>query len=259
MNYPKIVEIINTEKENQDVKTITFNYPIETIPGQFFMIWIPGVDEIPMSVSHIDKDIKGITFRKVGDATNALFKLKKGDKIGIRGPFGNGFKINGKNILFIGGGTGIAMLAPTIKKATSKNISTTVILGVKNKNDLFFQNKLKKYGAKIYISTDDGSKGYKGFATELAKDILSKNKFDSVITCGPEIMMKNLHSMCKNISFQASLERYMKCGIGLCGQCCIGNGLRVCKEGPIFDGKALKNIKDFGIYKRDASGQKIKF
>jgi len=259
MNYPKTVEIINTEKENKDIKTITFNYPIETIPGQFFMIWIPGIDEIPMSASHIEKNVKGITFRKVGDATNALFKLKKGDKIGIRGPFGNGFKIQGKNILFVGGGTGIATLAPSVKLAISKKISITVILGVKNKNELFFQDKLKKYGAKIYVTTDDGSKGVKGFATGLAKELINKEKFDSVITCGPEIMMKNLYDMCKKISFQASLERYMKCGIGLCGQCCIGEGLRVCKEGPIFDGKMLKNIKDFGVYKRDASGKKIKF
>ena len=259
MNYPKIVEITNATKENENVKTLTFHYPIKTMPGQFFMIWIPGIDEVPMSVSHIEKNVKGITFRKVGDATNALFKLKTRDKIGIRGPFGNGFKINCKKILLIGGGTGIATLAPAARYATSRNISTTAILGAKNKKELFFQDKLKKYGAKIYFSTDDGSKGFKGFATDLAKEILNKEKFDSILTCGPELMMKNLYVICKKIPFQASLERYMKCGIGLCGQCCIGEGLRVCKEGPVFDEKMLKNIKDFGIYKRDASGQKIKF
>jgi len=259
MNYPKIVEILNAKKENEDVKTLTFNCPVETIPGQFFMIWIPGVDEIPMSVSVIEEKIKGITFRKVGDATKELFKLKKGDKIGVRGPFGNGFEVKGKTILFVGGGTGNAMLAPVIKQATDRKISSTAILGFKNKNEIFFENKLKNYGAKTYVSTDDGSKGYNGFATDLAKEFLNKKKFDLIITCGPELMMKNLLDISKNINFQASLERYMKCSIGICGQCCIGNGLRVCKDGPIFDGKTLKNIKEFGVYKRDASGRKIKF
>ena len=92
MNYPKIVEITEITKENQNVKTIKFKLLEKTTPGQFFMIWIPGVDEIPMSVSYIDKNVKGFTFRKVGEATDALFKLKKGDKIGIKGPYGNGFK-----------------------------------------------------------------------------------------------------------------------------------------------------------------------
>ncbi len=72
-------------------------------------------------------------------------------------------------------------------------------------------------------------------------------------------MMKKLYKICSDISFQASLERYMKCGIGLCGQCCVGKGLRVCKEGPVFDEKILKNIEDFGVFKRNAAGIKIKF
>jgi len=259
MNIPKITNITETKTENKDVKTFTFEYPKRIIPGQFFMIWIPGVDEIPMSVSYIEKDIKGITFRKVGEATNALFDLGRGDKIGIRGPYGNGFKINGKRILFVGGGTGVAMLAPAVEEARINNISSTIIIGVKNSSELFFEDRFKKCGAEIHISTDDGSKGYNGFSTDLADELLNKEKFTSVLTCGPEIMMKNLLDRCKNISFQASLERYMKCGVGVCSQCCIGEGLRVCVEGPVFDGKTLKNIEDFGVYKRDASGKKIRF
>jgi len=259
MNIPRIAKITETKTENKDVKTFTFKYPKRIIPGQFFMIWIPGVDEIPMSVSYIDQDVKGITFRKVGEATNALFNLGKGDKIGIRGPYGNGFKINGKRILFVGGGTGVAMLAPAVEEARSNNISSTIVIGVKNNSELFFEDRFKKCGAELHVSTDDGSKGFKGFATDLADDLLRQEKFTSILTCGPEIMMKNLLDLCKNIYFQASLERYMKCGVGICSQCCIGEGLRVCVEGPIFDGKTLKNIEDFGIFKRDASGRKIRF
>ena len=86
MNYPKVKKILKTTKENIDVKTFFFEYQEKTVPGQFFMIWVPGVDEIPMSVSYINGTIKGITFKRVGDATKALFELKEGDQIGIRGP-----------------------------------------------------------------------------------------------------------------------------------------------------------------------------
>lgn len=258
MNIPKITKILEVKNEAKDIKTITFNYPEGVDPGQFFMIWIPGVDEIPMSVSYIDKDVKGITFRKVGDATSALYKLKKEDRIGIRGPYGNGFELQGNHILFVGGGTGVATLAPAVKYVVKNKSSATVIIGAKTKNELFFEDRLKKCGVTILISTDDGSKGFKGSATDLAQDILKKENFDSVLTCGPEVMMKILLDS-TTIPFQASLERYMKCAIGLCGQCCIGEGLRVCIDGPIFDGKTLKNIQDFGVYRRDSAGRKVRF
>jgi len=259
MNYPKITRIVRITKENPEVKTIYFENDEKAKPGQFFMIWIPGNDEIPMSVSFIDKKIKGITFKKVGDATKSLFNLKEGQKIGIRGPFGNGFKIKGKKILFIAGGTGIATITAAVEEAIRNNISSTVIFGVKTKNELFFEERIKKLGTEILISTDDGSKGYKGYATDLAKQTLKEQKFDQIITCGPEIMMKKLFDLSKNISLQASLERFMKCGMGLCGQCTVGNGLRVCVEGPVFDKNVLKDIEDFGKFKRDASGRKVKF
>ncbi len=258
MNIPKITKILEVKNEVKDIKTITFNHPEGVDPGQFFMIWIPGVDEIPMSVSYIDKDVKGITFRKVGDATSALYKLKKEDRIGIRGPYGNGFELQGNHILFVGGGTGVATLAPAVEYVVKNKSSATVIIGAKTKNELFFEDRLEKCGVTILISTDDGSKGFKGSATDLAQDILKKENFDSVLTCGPEVMMKILLDS-TTIPFQASLERYMKCAIGLCGQCCIGEGLRVCIDGPIFDGKTLKNIQDFGVYRRDSAGRKVRF
>ena len=259
MNIPKITSIIECKSEAKETKTLTFKNPEKVKPGQFYMIWIPGVDEIPMSVSYFKGDVKGITFRKVGDATSALYKLKPGDKIGVRGPYGNGFKIAGKHLLFVGGGTGIATLAPAVEQATKNKIKSTVIIGFKKKSEIFFEDRLKGYGANVLVSTDDGSRGYKGFASDLTKDVLKKEKIDSVLTCGPEIMMKNILSHCNNILFQASLERHMRCSIGICGQCCIGKGLRVCIDGPVFDGKTLKNVEDFGIYRRDSAGRKIRF
>jgi dihydroorotate dehydrogenase electron transfer subunit len=259
MNYPLITKIIEIKNENNNVKTIMFRCNNKITPGQFYMIWIPGVDEIPMSVSYINKNIKGITFKKIGEATTALFNLKKGDKIGVRGPYGKGFKVDGKKILFVGGGTGIAMLAPVIEKAIKKKIKSTVIIGAKTKKELFFEKRIKDSGAELYISTEDGTHGIKGLTTDLAKDIIKNNQFDFVLTCGPELMMKKLMKLSKDIYFQASLERFMKCGFGICGQCCIGEGIRVCTEGPIFDKKTLRKIQDFGIFKRNASGKKIKF
>jgi dihydroorotate dehydrogenase electron transfer subunit len=211
-----------------------------------------------MSVSFIDKDIKAITFRNIGEATSALFQLVQHEKIGIRGPYGNGFSLKGKELLFVGGGTGIAMLAPAIEQACMKNISPTAILGLKTKNEIFFEKRLRSTGANILFCTDDGSKGYKGFASDLARETLEQKTFDGVLTCGPEVMMKELFQSCKHLPFQASLERYMKCAIGICGQCCVGNGLRVCVDGPVFDGKTLKNIEDFGVFKRDSAGRKVK-
>jgi dihydroorotate dehydrogenase electron transfer subunit len=223
------------------------------------MIWIPGVDEVPMSVSSIKQDVKGITFRNIGDATQALYRLRKGDQIGVRGPYGNGFTLTGKRPLFVGGGTGIGMLAPLVEQARRKKLKSTVILGVKTKDELFFEDRFQQIGATVLVSTDDGSVGYQGFASELAKDIIKKERIDAVYTCGPEQMMRSLLSFCKTILFQASLERYMKCAIGICGQCCIGRGLRVCVDGPIFDGTTLKKVQDFGVYRRDAAGRKIPF
>jgi dihydroorotate dehydrogenase electron transfer subunit len=259
MNIPTITTILTSNTEATDIKTINFRYPGTVLPGQFFMIWIPGVDEIPMSVSEITKDVKGITFRKIGDATHALYHLSPGSKIGVRGPYGNGFKLTGKHLLFVGGGTGVAMLAPAVEYARKRKLKSTMIIGVKTKNELFFEDRLRRYGATVLVSTDDGSKGYKGFASDLAKEILTKENIDAVYTCGPETMMKTLLYCSRTIPFQASLDRYMKCSIGICGQCCIGKGLRVCLDGPIFDGKTLKKVEDFGIYRRDAAGRKIPF
>jgi dihydroorotate dehydrogenase electron transfer subunit len=259
LNQPTITTIRQRRQEAAEVTTISFRYPGEMRPGQFFMIWIPGVDEIPMSVSTITPTIKAITFRIIGDATQALSNLQKGDRIGIRGPYGNGFTITGKRLLFVGGGTGIGMLAPAVEQARKKNRKVTVLLGVTTKNQLFFEKRLQRTGATVLVSTDDGSYGFKGFASNLAKELLKKETFDAVYTCGPEPMMHALLSYSNTIPFQASVERYMKCAIGLCGQCCVGKGLRVCVDGPIFDRTTLKKIHDFGIYRRDAAGRKIQF
>jgi len=257
MNTPYVTPILQVTTETPTMKTITFNFPFTTLPGQFYMIWIPGVDEIPMSVSYIEEKQKAFTFRKVGEATQALFRLKKGGLIGIRGPHGNGVQYHGKNLLFVGGGTGIAMITPAVEYALQQGKKTTVVIGVRTKNDVFFEQRLQQTGATVVVTTDDGTYGKKGFVTDYIKTLLQTTSFDEILTCGPEQMMKQLLTISDRIPLQASLERYMKCAIGLCGQCCVGKGYRVCIDGPIFSRELLETFPEFGVFTRDASGKKI--
>jgi len=222
-------------------------------PGQFAMIWIPSIDEIPMSLSHIG-EMQAITVKKVGEATHALYEMEEGDRIGIRGPYGKGFTEKGGKALFVAGGIGIAPLLPLIKKYKGEK---HVILAARTKSMLLFENELAKI-ARLHIATDDGSHGFKGFATDLMKKLIDEQEFDIVYTCGPEIMMKKVFDICKKngMDMQASLERYMKCGIGICDSCSI-NGYRVCKDGPVFDFATISKMPDFGKWKRNEAGKKI--
>ncbi|MEA2053693.1 MAG: dihydroorotate dehydrogenase electron transfer subunit [Candidatus Thermoplasmatota archaeon] len=221
-------------------------------PGQFVMVWIPGVDEMPVSLSFIQEK-QAVTVEVKGEGTKKMHETKVGDKIGIRGPYGNGFSTHGNKLLFVAGGTGIAPLLPLIKMVEGEK---TVILGARTSSLLLFEKELKDMGVKLYISTDDGSKGHQGFATDIFENLIEED-FDTVYTCGPETMMKKVLGLClkKNVPMQASLERYMKCGIGICDSCSI-DGYHVCKDGPVFSGDILKKMGEFGKWKRKPSGRK---
>jgi len=256
MEKQEVLEIKSVVNENKEVKTFFFDKKIKSEPGQFLMVWIPRLDEKPFAVSF--ENPLGITVQKIGPFTEEFFKMKKGDKIGIRGPYGNGFKIKGKNICLISGGCGVIPL--TLLAEKSKKTKITAIIGAATKDDLFFVNRLKKYCSKVIVSTDDGSLGERGFPTDVLKNLLKKEKFDCVYTCGPEILMKKTFEICENnkIECQASLERYMKCGYGICGQCCIDD-IRICKEGPVLNSNQLRKLTEFGVFERDKSGKKVYF
>lgn len=245
----RITKIVN---ETPSVKTFFFDKSFDSQPGQFVMVWIRGVDEIPMALSYDN----AITVQRVGDATSALFKLGRGGSFGIRGPYGKGFNLSGENILLITGGVGAAPLAPLAEKAGLKGIKTTVLLGAKSRDELLFTERFKGAG-KLYVATEDGSLGSQGFVTQLLGEI-ELDDYDHIYTCGPEPMMaKVLESLPKDLLTRAefSLHRYIKCGLGLCGACCI-NGLRVCRDGPVFRGDQLIS-SEFGRYTRDACGRRI--
>jgi dihydroorotate dehydrogenase electron transfer subunit len=256
-------------EETPTVKTFVFKDKISSNarPGQFLMVWIPRIEELPMSVMVYDrKEHAAITIRKLGFGSTALFDKGVGEVIGIRGPYGNQFKIakSTKRALLIGGGTG---LVPLLRLATTLNklkIDTTVIIGARSKQEVFFGKKahdlLDKTKHKVIISTEDGSYGIKGNAIDAMSLIIMKEKFDMVYTCGPELMMRKVFDIgsANALPIQASLERYMKCGIGICASCCIGDRL-VCKDGTVFNEKQLSAMTEFGKMYRDKSGRRFQY
>lgn len=247
-------------KETPDITTIYFPRIGEARPGQYLMVWIPGVDEVPMSLSTIG-DVSSFSVRVVGDATKALSQLKKGDKIGLRGPFGNGYTMKGRHPFLVGGGSGIASLTPLAEEMVAKGIKPTFLIGARSADQLLFRERLGKLlGDGLVISTDDGSEGFQGYASNYAGELMAKGKYDQVYICGPEIMAAKIWVDADRLKLlvQASLERLCKCAVGLCGSCAIGP-YRVCRDGPIFDSAKLREVAaDFGKRRMDDSGRMIR-
>ena len=255
--------------ENERVKTFVIDGEMDFKPGQFTMCWIPGFDEKPFGLVSRKKGEFMITVAAVGTSTRALHMMEVGDMLGLRGPFGSAFALPvSGSIGLIAGGYGIASLFNLAKEAREKGIDVHVFLGARNKDEFLYLDWMKELGAELHLSTDDGSAGFKGFNVQVFEDWV-KNKGGSkggmlskVYTVGPEIMEMKVADICyaNNIPFEVSLERYMKCGFGICGQCCVDPvGWRMCVEGPVIDGEKLKQITEFGNYHRTASGRVEKY
>jgi dihydroorotate dehydrogenase electron transfer subunit len=248
------------------VKTFTFKDKqcAKAKPGQFLMLWIPSVDEIPLSILDAEENsIVSVAVKKVGEATSALHNKKVGELIGVRGPFGNSFTLKEGRILMVSGGTGTAPMLFLAKKLASRATKLVFVIGAKTRSELLFMDESKKVftkkKARIIATTEDGSYGFKGLLTTPLKLILEKEKFDMIYTCGPEQMMRKIFELVEKhgVALEASLERLMRCAIGLCGSCVIGK-YRICKEGPVFTAKQLREVKSkFGISKRNFNGRKI--
>ncbi len=264
INEPKIVEIKEIIDETPTIKTFKFDWDMETLgrpnPGEFVMVW-NFKNEKPMSISQINDDEMAISVKNIGEFTSQLHDLAVGDKIGIRGSYGTGFNnsFEGKNIVAIGGGVGMAPINAIASDLIEKGNDVDVIAAAVTKDELLFADSLEKSGAKVHFCTDDGSFGFKGFATDCLSDLLEDTTYDYAFVCGPEIMMKGIFDILEEASIPAqySLERYMKCALGVCGQCCVdGEGWRICVEGPVFENEKIYKIEEFAKYRRDASGVK---
>ena len=224
-------------------------------PGQFVMIWVPGIDEIPMSLSGTGEVEKSITVKNIGEATSALHRLAPGDRMRIRGPFGNGFDLSGKDMLIIGGGVGTAAVMPAVAATGSDTI-----IAARSDRDVILDTVAREYSDNVWIATDDGSMGFHGNAVQLMREKVAAKRYDCVIACGPEIMLYFTYKACEELGLecQLSLERYMKCGAGVCG-CCVMDDSRVCRDGPVFTKSQISGLKEFGSSKRDECGRLVKF
>lgn len=260
-NKPLVVKIEKVIDETPTVRTLIFSDEVfaNVLPGQFAMVWIPGVNELPMSVMiTLEKGKGAFTVRKHGVASTSLYNLQIGDYIGMRGPYGNSFTIKQGKLLLVGGGTG---LVPLMRLLTflKKTDEVTILIGAKTKEEVFFEklaNQILEHNKhQVIVVTEDGTYGKSGLVTDEMEKLISEKKFDAVYTCGPEKMMHKVVQLAhtKKYYVQASLERMMKCGIGICGSCCVGEVL-VCKDGTVFDGDYLFSNKEFGYTHRNKAG-----
>ncbi|HIQ32032.1 MAG TPA: dihydroorotate dehydrogenase electron transfer subunit [Methanothermococcus okinawensis] len=256
MERPQICEIEEIVVETPSVKTFILDRKFKFRPGQFAMVWLPGVDEKPFGYS----SERSFTVARVGRFTQAMHNLKEGDLIGVRGPYGTSFEPLGDRILGVAGGIGAVPVVTAMEEFSRRGFEVTTILGARSKEELLFVERFRRCG-ELLICTDDGSLGFHGFTTDRLEGLLREdNNYHLIITCGPELMMKKVVDIGEKygIPVQASLERYMKCGIGLCGHCALDpEGLCVCRDGPVFWGDKLKYISEFGRYRRDGSGSRM--
>ena len=234
--------------EAPGVVTLRFDEDLGALPGQFGMFWLAGVGQRPMSFSFSD----GITVKAVGPVSQALSSLGVGDRLSVDGPLGRPFSIEGSSALLVGGGFGVAPLRFLAERCNEEGMDVRTLLGFRCKDDVFFEHELARFGD-VYVATEDGSCGERGLVTCLFSAV--SGTYDRVYTCGPERMMAAVRDALGGaIPLQVSLERYMKCGRGLCGSCEM-DGLLVCKDGPVFDAAQLG--PSFGTAKRDKTGRRV--
>jgi dihydroorotate dehydrogenase electron transfer subunit len=261
-NTLRATRIASVKTENPTTKTYTFTDQLcaKAQPGQFLMLWIPTIDEIPLSIMNTEGTSVSVTVKNVGDATRHLHQMKRGDTIGVRGPFGNHFTQNSGKVLLVAGGTGTAPLLFLAKQLATHSKRLSFIVGAKTRNELLFLNQLEPLCTEQPTAiTEDGTYGIKCLATDPLEGLLAKEKFDMVYACGPEPMTRQVFNLTEkhHIPMQASLERLMRCGIGICGSCMIGK-YRVCKDGPVFNSKQLREVTDeLGISKLGFDGNRI--
>lgn len=223
----------------------------EMLPGQFAQLRIDGSKNTflrrPISIHNVDRDHNEVWFlvQTVGEGTCSLAALKAGDTLNVVLPLGNGFTMPeaaDKKILLVGGGVGVAPLLYMGAVMKAMGCTPTFLLGARSKADLLQLSEYKALG-RVYVTTEDGSEGEKGFVTQ--HSLLEQEKFDRISVCGPKPMMVAVarYAKASGTPCEVSLENMMACGLGAC-LCCVedtemGN-VCVCKEGPVFDIEKLK-------------------
>ena len=256
----QVVAIREIRDETRTVRTFVLDAEVpEAEPGQFVMLWLPGVDEKPMSIAWPAP--LTVSVNRVGPFSEALHRRKAGDRVGWRGPLGRGFALSEDTApLLVAGGCGGAPILFLANTALRNGLPVTVALGSRTASDLLFCSRFREMGVKLAAATDDGSEGHHGLVTDLIPQLCSEldERNPVIYACGPEPMLATVQRFCSehDIPGQLSLERYVKCGFGLCGQCAL-DGLLVCQDGPVFDAEQLDNLRDFGHFHLSATGRRL--
>lgn len=213
--------------------------------GQFYMLKLDGKTLLPRPISVCENSDDTVTFlyAVVGNGTREYASLKEGDYINLTGPLGNGFNLDedlGK-VALVSGGIGTAPMLETAKRLREKNSDQKIDLYAGFRDDIYLTSEIGDYVNKVYVSTNTGKHGHRGFVT----DILNVKDYDTVLCCGPEVMMKKVVDMCKEkgIKVYVSMEKHMACGVGACLVCTCktkDGHKRTCKDGPVFDGNYVE-------------------
>jgi len=259
VSLPTAVRIRQVRDETRDVRTFVLDLDlVEARPGQFVMLWLPGMDEKPMSIAFPAP--LTLTVTRVGPFTTALHRAREGDQVGVRGPYGRGFSLDeGCPALLAGGGCGVAPLYFLATRALERGMSPVVALGARRASMLMYLELFRALEVELLVATDDGSAGHKGPVTDLVeRQIEQLPAQPAIYTCGPEPMLARLLKVCveRDLPGQFSVERYMKCGFGICGQCAL-DGLLVCQDGPVLTVDQLRNVADFGHFQRSPTGRRL--
>ncbi len=228
-------------------------------PGQFYQISISGIGEAPISVCSYADDYIEFNIRAAGDVTDNIVKLKEGDAIWLRGPYGTHYPMNNfhdKSLVIIGGGTGVAPLRGVLKyveKHRAEYERIHVFFGFKNPEEILFKRDMELWNRlfDLCLTVDKAAPDYKG-KVGLPTKFIEEPKLDPkdkiAIICGPPIMIKFTIQSLEKLGFThdqiyISHERRMKCGVGMCGHCMI-SGVYVCKDGPVFRYDKIKDLRE---------------
>ncbi len=255
MSLPVMARIRDVVEESRRVRTFVLDAKVEADPGQFVMVWLPGVDEKPMSIANPDP--LTITVARIGPFTTSLHQARVGSMVGIRGPYGRGFSLyRDRPMLLVAGGCGVAPLYFLALRAVEAGLLPTVAVGARSGGEMLYAARFQALGVRLLLATDDGSLGHKGPVTDLARREAEGSP--ALYACGPELMLVALLDLCRErgLAGQFSVERYMKCGVGICGHCAL-DGLLVCQDGPVFSVEQLEAVRDLGRFRRNPTGRRL--
>ncbi|MCS7103635.1 MAG: dihydroorotate dehydrogenase electron transfer subunit [Candidatus Korarchaeum sp.] len=253
----EVMEVIETERLSDRVKKIVLNGNLNSSPGQYVMIWVPGVGEIPISIA---RELRGeiwLLVARVGKVSSSLHSMRAGDLLWLRGPYGRGFSLAEGRASLVGGGYGISPLIFLAERLRALgNVELKFYAGFRSEEEVLLENLLRSISDELVITTEDGSKGLRGKVVEH----VDFEWPDRVYAAGPEAMIVQVvrEALRMGKYVEASLERLIRCSLGVCGSCSLDPlGLLVCSDGPVFDGSTLTVINDFGRYWRDFDGRRI--